>query len=347
MYPIAPLPDYNSRQSVQTIRPPSTSLLTIDSEDRFKNYLEANAAGTENPQALNATPYNFAIRKSESLMNGFFTRVGVSEINFPWAVPNINRKTNQMIFEWSGASSGSITIQLVEGFYTPDILAATIEGIIQAADASLASFAMTYGTGDQPRFLYNANNGAIAVAFFPMDYNSTGYPFPSTTKQLFNLMGFSDLNSDPSQEGVSGFTFCQFTKYVDITCYQLTNNQSLKDQTSQTIARDMLCRIYLGDANAPGNITPGTADPTTGLIIPNPAFVPAGCAPFIIYRNFATPKQIQWIPNQPIPGYLAFQVYDDSGALLSETLPTVPPVDAAADQATFLDWNMTMLVSEN
>jgi hypothetical protein len=343
-YPVAPLPDTNSRQPAITMRQSSTSLLTIDSEDRFANYDEAGAAASENPQKLNVTPYDFVIRKPESLMNGFFTRIGITEVNFPWGIPNINAKTNKITIAWAGLTTGQVTVTILDGFYSPVALANHIQGIVRAfAGGGLANFTMTYGATGTPAFEYDTKNSAQLISFQPLAYNSATYPFPSTTKQLFQLMGFSSLNSAFESQGISGYTFCQYTKYIDLTCYQLTNNQSLKDQTSQRIARDMLCRLYLGDANTPGNVPLNTAADPSG----NPAYIPAGCAPFTIYRNFNTPKQIQWIPNQPIPGYLAFQVYDDAGAPLNEILPNATPEISYDGQATFLDWSMTMLVSEN
>lgn len=342
-YPVAPLPDVNARQVAQTIRPPSTSLLTIDSEDRFENYTQASAAASLPPSTLNATPYYYAIRKRESLMNGFFTRVGVTEICFPWSVPNINRKTRQIQITWSGTSAGTAIIELLDGFYTPHALAAALETEIQAIEPApgvfpLAAVVVAYGNLDTPTFGYNTNAAGLFIAFDPMDYGSTDYPFPSTTKQLFHVLGFSDLNSAPAVVSYSGFTFCQSTRYVDICCFQLTNNQALKDQTSQTVARDMLARVYLGDGLIPGN-TPANAS--------SPDFCPPGCAPYTIYRNYAAPKQIQWLPNQPIPGYLLFQVFDDAGASLTEILEPEQTSASAADQAAYLDWSMTMQVSEN
>ena len=357
-YPVAPLTDTNSRQSVQTIRPPSTSLLTIDSEDRFKSYDELNAASAIPIAALNATPYNFAIRKSESLMNGFFTRIGITEINFPWGIPNINEKSRQIRVFWQGPATPATAIQTItipEGFYTPFELAAAIQAEVQNLSVDLVAATVNYGIENgTPCFTYQSggvNPGDPVMAFVPMINGSADYPYPNTTKQLFNLMGFTDLNLPLAISGLGQYTFCQFTRYVDICCFQLTNNQALKDQTSQTIARDALCRIYLGDALTPGNIPVSLKD-GSGNPIPNPAFCPPGCAPFTIYRNFTIPKQIQWIPNQPIPGFLAFQVYDDSGQLLSEILPPttvtpLPPDAAYQNQGTYLDWSMTMLVSEN
>jgi hypothetical protein len=101
----------------------------------------------------------------------------------------------------------------------------------------------------------------------------------------------------------------------------------------------MLARVYLGDGNIPGNVN-------VSSVIPALTFCPPGCAPFTIYKNYTMPKQIQWIPNQPIPGYLVFQLFDDSGAPLTEILDTPVP-GFNNDQSAYLDWSMTMLVSEN
>ena len=340
-YANAPLPDTNARQVAQTIRPPSTSLLTIDSEDRFSSYTQASASVLNDSQAVNTTPYNFEIQKNESLMNGFFTRVGISEINFPWGIPNINQKTDTMAVFWAGTTSGSSNVTIFPGFYKPSQLAATLQAAIRAV-TGIATFNLTYGNGvisdvNTPVFSYDTSDVGQLISFGPLAYNSADYPYPDTTKQLFHLLGFSDVNTvEVGRSGQGGYTFCQYTRYVDICCFQLTNNQALKDQTSQTVARDMLARIYLGDANIPGNV-----DASGG------SFCPPGCAPFTIHREYASPKQIQWIPNQPIPGRLVFQVFDDAGALLSEVLPSGAPENAYAEQAGYLDWSMTLQVSEN
>jgi hypothetical protein len=96
----------------------------------------------------------------------------------------------------------------------------------------------------------------------------------------------------------------------------------------------MLCRLYLGDGNLPCNINAGDAN-----------FCPPGCAPFTIYRDFASPKQIQWIPNQPIPGFLRFEIFDDTGAPVNEALTDIIGT-AENGAAAYLDWSMTMQVSE-
>lgn len=353
-YANAPLPDTNARQMAQTIRQPSTALLTIDSEDRFTDYLQARGDASGNFPSGNATPYNFTITKSESLMPGFMTRIGVSEICFPWTIPNINNKTNLMkltIFTGSGSQNG--IIELFNGFYTPHALATAITSQVQeyldAIPGNTDTFTMTYGgvSGEVnlPAFAYELVSASTTITFIPMTYNSAAYPYPSTTKQLYDLLGFigsqtpEEIPSTGSAYFTGGFTLAQGFRYVDIVCNQLTNSQAQKDQTSQTIARDMLCRIYVGS---------GSGDSQSTIEPSNPAFCPPGCAPFVIYRNFTMPKQIQWIPNQNIPGFLQFQVYDDTGALLDEAVTgEFSQFGSISTPNARTDWSMTMLVSEN
>jgi hypothetical protein len=91
--------------------------------------------------------------------------------------------------------------------------------------------------------------------------------------------------------------------------------------------------VYLGDGNGTGQSTVSAdASGANGI-----TFCPPGCEPLTIYRNFTNPKQIQWIPNQNIGGFLQFQIYDDTGVILSDTIGNNGGVD----------WSMTILVSEN
>lgn len=345
-YANAPLPDTNARQATQTIRPSSTALLTIDSEDRYTDYIQARAIST--------SPYNFSITKSESLMPGFITRLGISEVVFPWSIPNINLKTQTINFVYNiGAGEVPATLTLAVGFYTPTQLASILEADISGAGAT--GFTMTYGSSyvdisntvlvafDAPYFSYSMADPTHTIRFLPQTYNSSSYPYPPQTKQLFDVLGFTSVNSQNLAQGAGGFTLCQAIRYVDIVCNQLTNSQAQKDQTSQTIARNMLCRVYLGDGGAGGQST---------IAPSSPSFCPPGCAPTVIYRNFTVPKQIQWIPNQNIPGFLQFQVYDDAGDLLDNSLGfsgatggIIAPIPGDI-QSQALDWSLTMLVSE-
>jgi hypothetical protein len=323
------LPSYNATDHGMTVRPSSTSLLCIDSEDRYVSY-NASRVGT-------ISPYNYTINKSESLMNGFMTRVGVTEISFPWLIPNVNVKTRDIIVTTTiGAGAPVITpIRLDIGMYIPSQLVLAIDAAVSQAVPGLG-LTIDYGApgtfSDRPIVTYSVTAGNT-IAFSPLPYNSATYPFGSQTKQLFDILGFTAANTVPLVSGNGNYTLCQAIRYVDIVCPQLTYNQALKDTMSQSVVRDTLCRLYLN--SAPG--ISSTTIPSDG------GFCPPGCAPTVLYKEYTHPKQIQWLPNQPIPGYLQIQVYDDTGDLLDNSLTNIESL-AGTSQAT--DWSMTLQISE-
>ena len=301
-------------------RPASTAILAIDGEDRYTNYLQARVVQPFGSTTVRNNAYSFSITRNQSALNGFMTRIGVTEVVLPWCIPNINPKTNKMTIRIGGGFPEIFNaLTIPPGFYTPSQLASYIQAYVRTLDVTLVAFTMTYGTNGLPLFEYNTNNAGVSVQFAPLPYNSTAYPYPDTTKQLFDLLGFNDSNNLPvfppgGVDYTGGNTFCQAIRYVDIVCTQLTGQQSLRDTTTQPIARDMLARIYLNGHN--GEQSAVSASSST--------FCPAGCAPFTIYRDFSLPKQIEWSPEQPVPGVLRFDVFDDSGAPLAESDPFSP-----------------------
>jgi hypothetical protein len=204
----------------------------------------------------------------------------------------------------------------------------------------LGSFTMTYGSftsfgsapaTQKPIFEYFTNTAAT-ISFFPLFSTVTiaGTPVTYTNqrKQLFDLLGFTVANLAPTDSNEGTNTYCQTTRYIDIVCTQLTANQALKDTMTQVVARDVLCRVYVGDAQG----VQSTTLPSSST------FCPPGCMPTTIYRNFAQPKQVQWIPGQPIPGFLKFEVFDDAGFSLT---------DYDNGFGNGANWSMTMLITEN
>jgi hypothetical protein len=324
----------------QTIRFPSTSLLTIDSEDRWADYNQARA---QQPGPY-LDPFNFRLQGNQVLSTGFFTRLGVSEVVMPWC-PNINPKTNKITINWTVplvVGSQSTTITLVDGFYTPDNLASTIQTLVRnIPGAPLPTFTMTYGNLDYPAFTYGSAETGVYVSFSPVPYQTADYPYPSTTKQLFDVLGFNNTNDPRDASGnpapvpglgtppgiyLGHFTLCQAIRYVDIVCPRLVAYQGLFDGSSQGSARDSLCRVYLGGFQS--NLQVNDSD-----------FAPIGTLPVVVYRNFTTPKQIQWIAKQNISANLEFQVYGDDGQLFSSNFEET--------NLTQENWSMTLLLSEN
>lgn len=378
-------PAFSPQDGVFTQRPSSTAILAIDSKDRFgargwpgfraSQVWDPTYGASGGPVVVgeNASPYDFTITSNAAIMNGYFTRLGITEVSFDWGVPNINVKTNRIYCSWSNyttTASGIEEILLNNGeaiFMTPSEIAASLQVQIRASDANLASFIMTYGNSNAnssgtPQFGYSTNVSNVGVSFIPLVYDDTQfddfqyYPYPKQTKQLFDLLGFTDNNKQkipPSvlsagqvQYQYGTFTYCQATKYVDIVCSQLVYNQALKDTMTTVNNRDILCRLYLTDAN-------GFTSNTLKCFDAN--FCPPGCRPSTIYRQFSTPKMINWNSAgkayQPVPGVLRFQVFDDAGAILTEMcgefLNAAGTNNLKDTNVNFLDWSTTLLVSEN
>jgi hypothetical protein len=168
-------------------------------------------------------------------------------------------------------------------------------------------------------------------------------------KQLFDIMGFAFAPGTTASEqvpsvlpvpqqvwGSTGITFCQNIRYVDICSPQLTQNQGMPDSTTQPIQRDAIVRLYVGDSTT--NVVP----------CDDPDFTPPGCAPFVIYREFPYPKQMRWNAEQNIGSSIQFQVYDDSGNILDfDLLPLGAPLGSTYNIFGNINWNMSMLVTEN
>ena len=330
-----------------TTRVATSALLALDSEDRFANYEVQNAIQVGDP---NWSPYDFTITKNGNLMSGFFTRLAVSEIVFPVCIPNIHFKCNKILVNYGAtiALGTTIDIELTPAFYTPESLAAQLTVLLQTIP-TLGAAVVEYGVSGRPEFSYNSGAVGAFLSFSPMPYNSAAYPFPNTTRQLFNVLGFnSAIIANPINNAATaywteaigvnyyatgGSSFAQSCRYFDFVSNSMTYNQALKDATSQTITRDVLCRVYLGAFDNKAEVV--CSDPT--LVPPQSLFVPVGCAPSTIYRNFAVPKQIQWNPMQNL-GQVQITVFDDEGSPLQELLPA---------ELTPLNWSMSLLVSEN
>lgn len=309
-----------------TVRPSSTALFCVDSADRYASVV-ASRGGTVLQQTPITSPYQFTISKKESLLNGFFHRIALTEIVFPYYLPNINTRTDTIEYSHTLVPNGSIT--LGHAFYTPTELAAAVQAAL-IADGAVGT-TVQYLDG---KFYVDAGVGQT-IAFFPTSVPPT---LREGQYQLFDLMGFSRQNSTPSLSQTSRITRCRYTEYIDIVCSQLTYNQDLKDGSSDPVTRDILCRVYLECENdQPIGVKP---------LITTPAITTAaqdtvpGTYPFTIYRQFKSPKQIQWNDAQPI-GNLVFEVYDDKGELFT----TGQTAQAVSNE--YPDWRMTLLISEN
>jgi len=120
-----------------------------------------------------------------------------------------------------------------------------------------------------------------------------------------------------------------YTAFVDIVSNKLMMNTDVQDGTSANDASktSLLCRIFLGDESS---LT------TTA---------PIGARPFVIHRQFVTPKHTKWNPDQFID-WLDIAVYDMYGQLVPLNTYTLEG-GAVTYDAPYPDFQITCLASES
>lgn len=286
--------DYVPLEKAIPVRQPSTANLMIDSADRvIANYPSAG---------------DFQITKRESILNGFFTRIGTTEVVLDWAVPNIILGVDDTLDITIGVTTETIT--LPPGFYTVERALDTI--VSEANDAF-------------PGFLFSIiQSGGETVLDCKTDPGAAAQDYTFETESVLLLaLGFTlYIPSNQKLVGETGYPDLRLYKYVDIVSNQLTYAQDLKDSSTATETRDVLCRWYFVWDTQPDLDAYGF-----------PIF--QGYTAFQQRRLYNPPKQIRWEPNLPI-GNLGFQVY---GKYVGNT-------ESIKLDSTNFEFLMTLQVSE-
>jgi len=330
------------------IREPSTALLGVSSADRYKTIQERRSRPSY--------PFSFIIAKNDNLMNGFFTRIALTEFRMNWALPNIAAVWGNNRIRVTIAGQPPQIITLPDGFYTPQDIGDILAGIL---DAVFVGYKWTIAVSKADGILFVtcvliASGVLQTISFQPDPANLS--PF----RQLFDLLNITfNVGSGGTIPALSIFTgvpVLRFTDFIDIVCENLTAVQGVKDTSTSGAPRDVLCRLYL-DADMPSDATYATtilsqtrSEPAFALTESTMAVEGYGARmnavrPFIIYRQFATPKQIKWLPNTPV-GQVQFDIYDDQGRAINDLLLSANAGQVAPRFAVACDWNATLLVSE-
>lgn len=271
------------------IRAPATAVMTIDSRDRVKI---DRATGY---RVDTTGPYEIYINKEMTLMNGYFTRLAMSEINMQWNIPNVigngPQKNNTLLLERGAAAgvstvTGSYTIVVPQGFYTPKELADYIQTLLNTA--------AVFGGGSwrcnwYERGLAGGSYFDIAeitgTIFFRIRPENIG-----SADDLCNMMGFSYPPQEFAESIDGSYACMQYTPYFDVVSSNLTKKQNVRDNsTSFVTGQNLLCRVYLSEPGV--SVVRDRTDPAD----PQAADCSiVGCRPFNLYREYSTPKQIYW-----------------------------------------------------
>jgi hypothetical protein len=294
------------------IRQPSTANLMVDSQNRATIDLSGNVEY--------GTPANFFINKRQSILNGYFTRIGVTEVVLEWFQPNINDSGNAgfegNVFAITDAS-GTHAITIPVGFYN-------VYTLLQAM-----AFEMSAESGKV--YIASGGNGQARI-----DLSGGTYEFlnSGTPSSIPERLGFNtDVQAASHEVGENPFNLdgvgytpdLRIYRYIDFVSNSLTYNQELKDATTADSIDNILCRWYFAEDNQ--SYTDQYGFP-----------ILQGYEAFVRRRLFSPPKQIKWSPQQPI-GQIQFQVqYQPPVTERSSAL--IIPVE------TQFDFLMTLQVSE-
>jgi hypothetical protein len=298
-------------EKAQVIRYPSTANLMIDSKDR-------------------ATPtttscWDFQITRTNSILNGYFTRIGTTEVILEWFYGNASVIGTIDVFNDDTSTTETIDLNPTPSdpvFYTYE---QALNAFVELCNVAFGYSSWSPGTAPPATGFYVVTNlpvttspstvgVALNVANVPTDISFSG---PGIVQ-----MGFVDATQLSIQPIYN--PDLRAVRYLDFVSSQLTYNQSLKDSSTDNVARDVLCRWYFAWDVQP--VLDGYGFP-----------ILMGYTSFTARRIFNPPKQIRWDPQQPL-GNLGFQVYDDQDRLFS-----------TVDDPGVLNknnWLMTLQVSE-
>jgi hypothetical protein len=138
----------------QLIRVPSTANLMVDSEDRPPIF---DVSGVET-----TSPWNFQITRPQSLIQGFFTRIGVTEVVLEWCQPNISVSQGTYQFGIQDSSGVDHVLELADGNYTVENVLDTI--VVLLNDLSLPGYTFSVTDTDGQVAL---DGGARTFAILP------------------------------------------------------------------------------------------------------------------------------------------------------------------------------------
>jgi len=285
--------DFIASEKGVPIRMPSVANLMIDSQDRL------------NPDKT--SPWDFQITKNYSIMNGFFTRIATTEVVLEWCLSNIQSGVNNtLIVDVSGTGNAfAQTITLPQGFYT-------VEQALDSIAQKLTDLSGTTGVS------WEVSHTSFGTEIFSPDGGEIKI---NTDTILSDKLGFFESDIYVPSLIVEDCPDLRFIRYLDFTSSQLTYCQDVKDNSTNTNNKDVLCRWYMCWDNEPQYDAYGYP-------------ILMGYTSFQLRRIFNPPKQIKWDANQPI-GNLAFQVFDEQGNNLRDI-----------DKDGNSDWLMTLQISE-
>ena len=306
----------HARQSnVQTIRQPSYTALLVDSMDRYPN-------GYPDDVNMQTTSSEWSLQSSQYVLNGYFTRLSLTQIQFFWNLPTcISGYNNKWGFNFSDI--GFLPISIPTGWYSPATMAQAIldwstgtpgpplTGFTCVADS--VTGILTFGYTSDFTLLTptaasaQATSRTISANIYARTYQTSGA-----------IPGVAVAVEGGTYALTGTLPTMLATRFINLESKYLTKHQRVKDSSTLLSGQstNILCRI-----NA---FAPSTRTAWPPLVAETP---------FVISLDFATTKLINWSPDEIVSNF-DVSLTDEYGNLV----PWAP--------AYGCEYNFTLIASE-
>lgn len=291
-----------------TIRYPATANLFLDSADR-NSILDSSGQNI-------STPWDFVLSRQQPLINGFFNRIGTTEVVLEWCLDNISPVLGNDFFGIMDTSGNTVFATLPAGAYRVQEVLDTITNRLNFACANNNPVVTGYDFN-----ILVFPNGQVAL----QNDDVGGREFRIMPGKLARQLSLNN-ESVPTPQGDVYDIECPDIRpyrFIDFVCDQIVQVQDVRDASTQEGIRDSLCRYYFADD------APNTLDSYGFPIL-------MGYTRFCQRRLFNPPKQIKWDNNLPLGGFLRFSVYGDDGKVITEV-----------SNFSESNWLMTLQFTEN
>jgi len=314
---------------------------------------QSNAHIVLNVRDRTGGQYNSALFNAENqnIIQGDIKNVTVSEVNFPYDIPNIQAGTNLFALASRAGvvADGSqlLNITIPSGFYTGTELVDVINNFVTAAAAAAIP---VIPASDLPRFSYIdiSNRVTITPPVAPVDGPQswqiispyTFYSVPTTGnvtynklgKDIFSLMGFLQTQGVAFTDAVPPSV--RNTLYVSNPGYPIPGRVPPNQPTGPVaaaasapltftqyvdICSPQLCKFQYFRDGSTTNLA-RRSDVICRLYICNNIALtgqdPDGVRPFVINRQFFNARRMRWTADNSV-GTIDINLYDDVGQPLS------------------------------
>lgn len=291
------------RQTAQTIRHPSSSALLLDSMDRYATGYPTSPSGV-------ISSSSWTLQKPNYVLNGYFTRLALTQIQFFWNLPTIIQGYNDQFQITEGEDSYTITID--QGWYNANQLGYTIT---QQLNNAVPGANFTYIITDPPGCIVLTNTTSFQIVAPSIPGSRVG--------RFLQTAGFIPqtsvlVGSTYTAETVGVPTLLP-TRYVDITSHYLTKFQRVKDASTLATgdSQNILSRVYAFSGMSDSTWPPVTS--TTAATAPYATTYTYGVpSSFVVVQDYTSPKNIAWNPDEAISNF-DIMLLDEYGQMLPWT----------------------------